>query len=98
MATWNPKIPLNCRTAIFCFLIGSVFSAPVGLVPTKYLLFEPPESLTRLYPPVVIASFLLLPFWCAFAVRQYSPLPALGTITFVVGILAGLLFPAISYN
>jgi hypothetical protein len=96
MPTWNPQIPFNFRTGVFSFLMGSVFSVPVGLLPTRHLLFEPPESLTHLYPFVVTASFLLLPFWCVFAVRQYSPLPAFGTITFILGILAGLLFPAIS--
>ena len=96
MTTWNPRIPLNWRTGVFCFLMGAVFSAPIGMFPTKYFLFEPPESLVRLYPVLVVMSFVLLPLWCVLAVRQYPPLPALGTVTFVVGTIAGLLFPAVS--
>jgi hypothetical protein len=96
MAKWNPNIPLNFRTGVFCFLMGSVCSVPISFFPTRPLLIELPESILQLYPPLVISSFILLPIWSFFVVRCYKPLPVIGGITFILGNLVGLLFPAIS--
>jgi hypothetical protein len=95
MSRWNPQIPLNFRTVVFCFLISFVLSMPVASLPNTYLLFKPPEVLTRLYPYFFAASLVLLPFWSYLAVRPYRPLPAIGMTTFILGLLAGLLFPAL---
>lgn len=98
MSKWNPQIPLNFRTGMFCFLMGTALSLPVGFLPTKILFFEIPLVLMNLYQGAAVACFLILPFWSYFAVRKYSPLPTLGLITFVFFILCGLLFPAVSVN
>lgn len=96
MSAWNPRIPFNVRTAVFCFLMGVVLSKLVGLFPTRFLLFEPPDALNHWYPFVVRVAFWLLPFWSLGVVREDRPLPALGLITFYLDMVYSTLFPAIS--
>lgn len=87
-------IPLNWRTVVFCFLMGSVLSVPIGGIPSRFILWEPPEYLYDYYEWTVVGSFLLLPFW-SIAVRPYPPLMTIGVVTFVGALLLGSLFPAL---
>ena len=85
MSDWNPKIPLNVGTGVFCLLTGYVLSLPVAFVPTGYLLIEPPDFAKRLYVICLLPAFLLLPIWSFTVVRTYKPLPTVCLVT--LGIL-----------
>ena len=99
MADSDPQIPLNFRTIVFCFLMGTVLSPLIGLIPSRFLIFVTPESWYTFYWWLVLASFVVLPIWSFLLVRPYKPLPAIGGITFILYILLAflvLLFPKIN--
>ncbi|HEY3901594.1 MAG TPA: hypothetical protein VGM54_23485 [Chthoniobacter sp.] len=95
---WNPNIPFNYRTAIFCFLMGTLASVPISIwagdLPKQYQIVAPSEARMRIYWFLLVGSFLLLPIWSLSAVRKYQPLPVIGLVTFVILLLLSL-FPAI---
>lgn len=70
--------------------MGYVLSFPIARLPSEYFLFEPPDTLKRLYPVGLILAVIVLPFWSFTAVREYKPLPILGFIVFLIIILIGL--------
>jgi hypothetical protein len=90
---WNPDIPFNGRTAVYCFLMGAVWSAPVGWVEARFIVLNVPEVITIGYYWTLGISFVLIPFWSWLAVGKYWPLPILGVVTFVLVLLMSL-FPA----
>jgi len=90
----NPRIPLNFRTVIFCFLMGTVLSTVVGMMDFPRP-FETPDSWWRVYSFLGIGSFVLLPIWSFFVLRRYKPLAMIDGITFAILVLIGLLFPAL---
>jgi len=96
MSVWKISIPLNFRTGVFCFLMGSLLSIPIGLLPITPVFWQLPENLYGIYYYVTSASFCVLPLWSVFAVRRYPPLPEIGGFTFLIFLLCGLLFPAIA--
>ena len=96
MLKWNPKIPFDFGTAVYCLLMGYVLSIPIGHFPSDYLLLEPPALLKRLYSMFILPAFVALPCWSFLVVRDYKPLPTLSVIVIVLFILAGLFFPTIS--
>jgi len=98
----NPSssFPLNYRTIVFCFLMGSVLSFPCGMIwEATARPFNPPSWTNPYYFTTVIGSFVILPFWSAYALRGVPLLQLIGVSTSVVlilsFILSGLLFPAL---
>jgi hypothetical protein len=96
MGKLNPEIPLNFRTAVFCFLMGTALSPLVGMVTAKCYAVRPPEEWYDVYQALVMATTLLLPVWSFTGVIDFKPLPVMGVLTFIfVILLFGLLNPAI---
>ncbi len=95
----NFPLPLNYRTAVFCFLMGAALSFPFGFVlAVTARPFTPPEWVGPFYISTALASFFLLPFWSAFALRSLPVLRRIGFTTFgalLIFFLVGLLFPAL---
>jgi len=97
----NPSssFPINYRTLVFCFLMGSVLSFPCGLIWNATARpFIPPSWTIPYYFATVAGSLLLLPFWSGFALRGIPLLQRIGIRTFVVMlvfVVFGLLFPAL---
>jgi hypothetical protein len=89
---WNPSYPLNARTVVYCLLAGVLFSWPLSFVADEHVLFEPPQGLQEVYPYAVLASFVLLPIWCEFAVKRYRFLWLLGPLC-LLALLYALLMP-----
>lgn len=62
MANWNPKIPLNFRTIVFCFLMGTVLSMPAGaLLDSPFQIFT--HRTVEYYETFCGFCLLLLPGW-----------------------------------
>lgn len=99
IAVWKIEFPLNLRTILFCFFVGSLLSVPCGLlIVVKWELYEPPLWTAPIYCTAVIASLLVLPFWSAFALRDQPFLRRIGLTTSVLAfalVVLGLLFPAL---
>jgi hypothetical protein len=54
MANWNPKIPLNFRTIVFCLLMGTVLSVPAGnLLDSPLQLLTPSQKASMITRPSV---------------------------------------------
>jgi uncharacterized membrane protein len=91
--------PVDYRSTVFCFLMGSALSFPCGFAwATTARPFTPPEWIEPFYLTTAIASFLLLPFWSVFALRSLPQLRRIGFTTFAALLLffvVGLLFPAL---
>src|SRR5258708_622077 len=85
VAVWQTEFPLNLRTMLFCFFVGSLLSVPCGLlVVVRWELFQPPVWIAPIYGTAVLASFLVLPFWSAFALGEQLFLRCFGLTTSVV--------------
>lgn len=99
IALWQTEFPINLRTLLFCFFVGSLLSVPCGLlVVVRWELFEPPLWTAPIYCTAVITSLFVLPFWSAFALREQPFLRCIGLTTSVIAftlVLLGLLFPAL---
>ena len=97
LAVWRTEFPLNGRTLLFCFFMGSVLSIPVGLLlVVRWELVEPPLWTAPFYSISALGSGVTLPFWSAFALRDQPLLRRMGMTTgvlFFVAIVLGLLFP-----
>jgi len=95
MASSNPPIPLNFRTIIFCFLMGTLLGPLADcVIPARLQIFTPPETWMVFHDRLWIGCGIILPFWSFIIVRRYDPLALIGSITFILAFLA-LLFPAI---
>jgi len=62
------EFPNDFKTLAFCFMAGCLLSVPCGfLMVFRWGLFEPPLWTAPIYLTAVIASFVVLPFWCVFS-------------------------------
>ena len=99
IAVWQMEFSLNLRTLLFCFFVGSLLSVPCGLlIVVRWEIFAAPLWTAPIYCTAVIASFFVLPFWSAFALREQPFLRRIGIATSVVAftlVVLGLLFPAL---
>ena len=87
-------MPFNFRTAVFCLLVGTVCNPAVTAVAPPEWVHLLPTKYDHIPENVLLISYLLLPLWSAFAVREYKPLPRIGITLFIV-LLVYVLFPAI---
>src|SRR3954471_20737726 len=88
-------IPLNFRTAVFCFLQGSALSIPVGLATRDIRHYEIPRWLEETVMITALVSLLLLPVWTLVFVPEYRSLRLLAAFTFLLIVTLGVLFPAL---
>ena len=95
------KVPLDFRTLVFAFLMGSVLSVPFGyaLVNLELRPFDPPAWTEPLYVGTVMVAFCLLPIWSLIFLGKQPLLRSMGLNTFgfvfILFIVYGLLCPAI---
>lgn len=99
IAAWQMEFPLNLRTILFCFFVGSLLSVPCGLLLViRWELFAPPLWTAPIYCTAVIASLLALPFWSVFALREQPFLRGIGLTISAIAValvVLSLLFPAL---
>ena len=94
-------MPLDFRTLVFAFLMGSVLSVPFGyaLVNLELRPFDPPAWTEPLYVGTVMVAFCLLPIWSLIFLGKQPLLRSMGLNTFgfvfILFIVYGLLCPAI---
>ena len=97
---WKTEFPLNVRTALFCFFVGSVWSVPVGLLRNEFWdSYAPPEWTADIYFAVLAVSVVGVPF-ITMSLRDVPLLHRMGrvlTLILVAVIVAGYLFPALEF-
>ncbi len=77
------KIPLNSKTLLFCWWVGSLLSVPLGAFLFTYREFWIiPLWFGPFYISAVLPSFFILPFWSVFAVGDQPFLKKLGLAVF----------------
>jgi hypothetical protein len=92
MVQWNPSLPFNFRTVVFCFLAAAVCSPAItASVPPEWV-HPLPTKYGHIPVIVLLISYLLLPLWSAFAVRKYKPLPLIWVALFIVSLVYGFTF------
>jgi len=90
------KVPWDFRTAVLCFLIGSILSVPLGFVQAVTIQpFDPPAWIARLYTYAVVASFAVLPFWSYLVLRREPVLSEIGRSIFWIALILVILFSLI---
>jgi hypothetical protein len=91
-------VPLDVRTLVFAYMVGSILSVPVAVLYAALRLeFEPPEWTAYFYAASVFASIGLLPFLIGM-LDDRPLLKRLGWIVMlfaIIGLLGSMLFPVL---
>jgi hypothetical protein len=90
------RIPLNAATIGFIILEAATLSAFLAPVLTTIRPFEISEIVSYACTYTATAAWGLLTFWCWFFVsKSHAGLAETGLLTFIFGIILGLLTPAL---
>lgn len=96
---WRTTFPLNYRTVLFCFFVGSLLSVPCGfMLNFVWELFTPPLWTAPIYVTAVLISLVALPFWSLEMLGDQRLLRQIGILISCIslaGILLALLFPTV---
>ena len=92
MANWNPKIPLNFRTIVFCLLMGTVLSMPAGnLFDSPLQLLTPSQKAIDDYEAFCGFCLLLLPGWIC--IMMHCRWFTVVFVIFLTFFVSGLMMP-----